>query len=79
MNYSGRPDFEPTELPILTRTERRCLELIALGWNDDRIGAELVLTASEVRTIVSVAVSKLEVNNRMAAIAKATRLGMLEI
>lgn len=73
MDYSNCPTIHP-----LTRTERKCLELIATGHSDTDIGQQLILTQSEVRTIISVATIKLGVKNRMAAVARATRLGILE-
>lgn len=74
MDQSNTPDIVP-----LTRTERKCLEYVAQGWNDKQIGRALTLTEAEVATVLNVAIRKLRTSNRMAAIAKATRLGLLEV
>lgn len=73
MDHSNCPNIHP-----LTRTERRCLELIAMGCDDLEIGKQLILAPSEVKTVVSVATIKLGVKNRMAAVARATRFGILD-
>ncbi|MBW3097909.1 helix-turn-helix domain-containing protein [Pseudohoeflea coraliihabitans] len=62
----------------MTKTERRCLELLASGKTEAEIGQALTLSASEVDAILSVGMRKLGVGNRIAAVAKAGRLGLLE-
>lgn len=62
----------------LTGTELRCLRRCADGISDDQIGAELELTAGEVASVLSIVLLKLRVPNRMAGLAKAARLGLLE-
>lgn len=73
MNHSERH----TPVP-LTRTELKCLGYVAQGWNDEQIGKELILTRAEVESILNITVSKLGAGNRAAAVARASRLGMLD-
>lgn len=62
----------------LTRTELNCLRLSADGLGDCEIGARLELTSREVSSVLSVVMLKLRVPNRMAGLARAARLGLLE-
>ncbi|MAY60815.1 MAG: hypothetical protein CML29_01265 [Rhizobiales bacterium] len=73
MNHSDRRAPVP-----LTRTEIKCLSYVAQGWNDEQIGKELILTRAEVESILNITISKLGAENRTAAVAKASRLGMLD-
>lgn len=61
----------------LTRTELNCLRQCAEGRTDVDIGNGLELTSSEVSAVLSVAMLKLQVPNRMAGLAKAARLGLI--
>ncbi|EDQ32433.2 ATP-dependent transcriptional regulator [Hoeflea phototrophica DFL-43] len=61
----------------MTRTEMKCLRLCAIGWSDQKIGLHLELTASEVASVLSVVMLKLRAPNRLAGLAKASRLGLL--
>jgi len=63
----------------LTRTEMNCLRRCAEGHTDIQIGKEMELTAGEVKSVLSVIMMKLRVPNRMAGLAKAARLGLLDI
>jgi len=74
MDYSNIAHVHP-----LTRTERKCLEFIASGYADAEIGKELILAPNEVKTVISVAMIKLGTKNRMSAVARATRLGILDL
>jgi Response regulator containing a CheY-like receiver domain and an HTH DNA-binding domain len=74
MDLSNGPGFLP-----LTRLEVKCLTHVSEGWHDTAIGKELTLTDREVAAVIDVAIKKLGVSNRMAAIAKATRLGLIGI
>ncbi|MEM5473266.1 LuxR C-terminal-related transcriptional regulator [Hoeflea sp. AS60] len=60
----------------LTRSELNCLGRCAEGKTDAEIGAELELAPSEVASLITIAVLKLNCPNRLAAMAKATRLGL---
>jgi DNA-binding NarL/FixJ family response regulator len=60
----------------LTRTEQKCLAHVAEGWNDEQIGKALVLSKSEVESVLAITLNKLGVENRAAAVAKASRLGL---
>lgn len=72
MNMSNHPGVVP-----LTRTELKCLALVSEGSTDEVIGRELTLSKKEVSQVMLVSLKKLGVSNRMAAIAKATRLGLI--
>lgn len=72
MDLSNSPGIVP-----LTRMELKCLSHVSEGWTDPAIGKELTLTDREVAAVIDVAMRKLGVSNRMAAIAKATRLGLI--
>lgn len=72
MDFSNCPGIVP-----LTRMELKCLSYVAEGWNDTMIGKDLTLTDREVAAVIDVAMKKLGVSNRMSAIAKATRLGLI--
>ena len=61
----------------MTKTELKCLRLSATGWSDEKIGLHLELTASEVASVLSVVMLKLRAPNRLAGLAKASRLGLL--
>ena len=73
MNHANKPSRIP-----LTRTEQKCLAYVAEGWNDEQIGKALVLSRSEVESVLTITVSKLGVENRAAAVAKAARLGLFD-
>ncbi len=62
----------------LTGTELECLRQCAKGISDAQIGVELELTEFEVASVLNVVVLKLRVPNRLAGLAKAGRLGLLE-
>lgn len=72
MDFSNSPGIVP-----LTRTELKCLSYVAEGWSDTMIGKVLTLTDREVAAVIDVAMKKLGVSNRMSAIAKAARLGLI--
>ncbi|MCY0095732.1 helix-turn-helix domain-containing protein [Hoeflea ulvae] len=74
MDLGNEGGFHP-----LTRTEMKCLRRCAEGRTDTQIGAEMELTAGEVKSVLSVIMMKLRVPNRMAGMAKAARLGLLEL
>jgi DNA-binding NarL/FixJ family response regulator len=61
-----------------TRTELECLRQCAQGKSDAQIGIEMELTDGEVASVLNVVMLKLRVPNRLAGLAKAGRLGLLE-
>lgn len=63
----------------MTYSEIRCLRRCAEGRTDAEIGDELGTTAAEIAATMSSALSKLQAPNRMAGLAKATRLGIIRI
>jgi DNA-binding NarL/FixJ family response regulator len=62
-------------LPELTQRERDVLYLVALGRDNRQIAAELDLTPKTVRNYVSGVLTKLQVHDRAAAVAKAREAG----
>ncbi|PWV95365.1 regulatory LuxR family protein [Hoeflea marina] len=72
MDLSSNPGTVP-----LTRTEMKCLTMIAEGYTEEEIGRELTLSKEETTAVLNVVVIKLGSPNRMAAIGKAMRLGMI--
>ena len=72
MDLSSNPGIVP-----LTRTETSCLNLIAGGYTDEEIGRQLTLSSDEVASVLNVVLRKLGSPNRMAAIGKAMRLGVI--
>lgn len=72
MDLSHNPGIAP-----LTRTETKCLQLIAEGYTEEEIGRQLTLSIDEAASVLNVVVIKLGSPNRMAAIGKAMRLGMI--
>ena len=63
----------------MTRTELKCLRGCAEGRTDAEIGKQLELSAGEVASVLSVVMLKLHTPNRMAGLAKAARLGLLNL
>jgi DNA-binding CsgD family transcriptional regulator len=69
----------PVDVPALadlTPAETRVLDLIAAGWNNDRIAQRLEITPKTVRNHVTHIFSKLGVEARAAAIVLARELGL---
>ena len=67
-----RPEPEPVE--PLTERESEVLALLARGWSNRRISAELSISEATVRTHVSHILGKLGVSNRVEAALHAQRL-----
>lgn len=72
-------DIQPAPLarPALTRREQEVLAWTACGKTSDEISRILDLSVSGVNFHVSNFLSKLDTCNKMAAVARATRLGLL--
>lgn len=69
---------ETSERPVLTSREAGVLRLLAEGRTAARIGAELHLSESTVKTHLHNLYDKLGVSDRAAAVATAMRWGLLE-
>jgi LuxR family maltose regulon positive regulatory protein len=67
----------PTPRSPLTRREIEVLRLVAAGMNNGEIAAKLVLSEHTVHRHVANILTKLGVPTRAAAVAEATRLGLL--
>jgi PAS domain S-box-containing protein len=70
-------DDDPGPVPPLTPRELELLQLAAEGWSGPRIAEELVLSPGTVKTHFQNIYSKLGVRDRVAAVAKAMRLGLI--
>jgi DNA-binding NarL/FixJ family response regulator len=70
------PAASPDLFPELTLRERDILALIARGYNNTAIAAELTLSLKTVRNHVSNIFSKLQVADRAAAIIRARDAGL---
>jgi DNA-binding NarL/FixJ family response regulator len=62
--------------PDLTGREREILELVALGWSNQQIAAQLGLSIKTVRNHVSSVFTKIQVVDRAHAIVKAREAGI---
>ena len=62
----------------LTAIELHCLCGCAEGHSDEQMGAELEMTAKEVASVLDIVMLKLRAPNRLAGLAKAGRIGLLE-
>jgi DNA-binding NarL/FixJ family response regulator len=65
-----------TPFPDLTAREREILELVARGWSNQQIAAQLVLSIKTVRNHVSSVFTKIQVVDRSQAIVKAREAGI---
>ena len=61
-----------------TERERHVLRLLAQGASAQRIGQELYVSESTVRSDINAVTRKLRVANRMQAVTEAIRLGLIE-
>jgi DNA-binding NarL/FixJ family response regulator len=62
---------------VLSGRETEVLQLLAEGMTTDGVGRELYLSPATVRTYAENAMHKLEASNRVHAVAKALRLGLV--
>jgi PAS domain S-box-containing protein len=62
----------------LTRRERQVLNLIAQGWSNREIAAELGVSRGNVKNQVSRLLAKLDVSDRTQAATQAVRLGLAD-
>ena len=65
-----------TPFPDLTSREREILELVARGWSNQQIAAQLDLSIKTVRNHVSSVFTKIQVVDRAKAIVKAREAGI---
>jgi LuxR family maltose regulon positive regulatory protein len=65
-------------LSPLTQKELQVLELLAEGYSNFALSDELGVSKSTVRTHLRNINSKMDVNSRMQAVAKARQLGLLK-
>ena len=71
---TDEPDVQP-----LTPRELEVLRLMALGWENEYIAAELEVTLHTVRSHVANLRRKLNAKSRFEAVMTATRLGILSL
>ncbi len=77
--YTSKPVLRPKRSPIaqLTERETEVLKLVAQGQTDAGIAEQLYLSTSTIKKHVSSILTKLDANNRSAAIANAYDCGIL--
>lgn len=73
----SQPPLAAVRFDLLTPREREVLVLLALGWNQDAIARELVVTPKTVATHIQRVLTKLGVHSRAQAVAEAHRLGLV--
>jgi len=66
----------PAAFPNLTNRERDVLELVALGLGNNEIAHRLALSEKSIRNNLATIYTKLEVNNRAAAVARSRDAGL---
>jgi DNA-binding NarL/FixJ family response regulator len=69
-------DHVTTVFPDLTGREREILELVAAGLNNHAIARRLVLSEKTIRNNVAAILTKLQVSDRAAAVARARDAGL---
>jgi DNA-binding NarL/FixJ family response regulator len=76
----GRTEMVPPETDVaLTPRERDVLELLAEGRSNDEVALALGIRTTTVRFHVRALLSKLDAENRTAAVVRAVRLGLLTL
>jgi DNA-binding NarL/FixJ family response regulator len=73
---SAHTTYAAQVFPDLTAREREILDLVATGLGNHEIARRLVLSEKTVRNNVAAILTKLEVPNRAAAVAKARDTGL---
>ena len=69
----------PTYVQSVTEREREVLALVAEGYSNKRIGAQLGITERTVKNHLTYIMSKLAASDRTHAVVTAVRLGWLAI
>ena len=69
---------ESGKLPAISKRELECLKLTANGYTSEEIAGLLKLSAHTANQYLTAAAQKLNAVNRVHAVAKALRLGLLE-
>jgi two-component system, NarL family, response regulator LiaR len=72
-----RKPATPGTVPALTPRELDVLELLARGWDNGRIAADLYISRATVKRHISSILKKLDVENRVQAAVRAVQDGML--
>jgi LuxR family maltose regulon positive regulatory protein len=75
--YGKSLKFFKSEASLLSKRETEVLRLLAQGLSRDEIAAQLYLSVSSVKTYLQHIYLKLEVNNKMKAVQKATELKII--
>jgi DNA-binding NarL/FixJ family response regulator len=73
---SNRQRYTAEVFPNLTPRERDILQLVALGLGNHEIARRLVLSEKTIRNNFAVVLTKLQVHDRAAAVAKAREAGL---
>lgn len=71
------PPYAPTLIEPLSEREQEVLRLIAAGWQNNEIAAELVVALSTIKTHINNIYRKLDVTNRVQAVTRARELNLL--
>lgn len=61
----------------LTKREQQVLELVAIGYSNKEVGEQLYISHLTVKTHLTRIFDRLQVNNRIQAVRKAMRLGLV--
>jgi DNA-binding NarL/FixJ family response regulator len=69
-------DYATTVFPALTGREREILEFVAAGHNNHEIARRLLLSEKTIRNHVASILTKLQISDRAAAVAKARDAGL---
>ncbi|WP_274425745.1 helix-turn-helix transcriptional regulator [Chelativorans sp. YIM 93263] len=72
------PEREESALPAMSRRELQCLKLTANGLTSDDIAEELGLSVHTANQYLANAAQKLNATNRIHAVAKALREGLID-
>jgi len=73
---NAKVSYTAQVFPDLTARERDVLELVAVGLGNHEIARRLVLSEKTIRNNVASVMSKLQVHDRAAAVAKARDVGI---
>lgn len=79
MDYKQLDDGNDRDAAPLTKREKEILELISKGLSNKQIATNLSISEDTVKTHISRMFSKLDVHNRVEAVASGIRLGILKI